>query len=55
MFKCENCNKEFECYDGILAEIIDNKVVMTSCTPFTKLTSLCNDCVKELNIIFNEE
>lgn len=54
MNKCENCDNDFEYPDGIIAEIIDNKVVMTNCSPFTKLTTLCNNCVEKLKIIVEE-
>ena len=50
MYKCEHCGKEFTFPDGILAEIKDNKVVMETCSPFTKLSELCMGCVEELGI-----
>lgn len=49
-YVCEECGKEYMFPDGILAEIRDNKIVMDSCSPFTVLTKLCNECVKKLGI-----
>lgn len=50
MYNCQHCGKEFNFPDGILAEIKDNRVVVESCSPFTELSELCMECVKELNI-----
>ena len=53
MYTCENCGKIYTACEGILAEIKDNKIVMESCSPFIKLTKLCNDCVEKLKIVVN--
>jgi len=52
--KCDDCGKLFSFGDGILAEVKNNKVVVTNCSAFTSLTCLCNDCVKKRNIIVDE-
>lgn len=50
IYTCENCGKKFNISNGILAEIVDNKIVMNNCSPFTKITELCDKCVEELGI-----
>ena len=50
MCRCENCGKKFNFPDGIMAEIKNGCVVAESCSPSTKITELCNQCVDELNI-----
>lgn len=50
VYKCEECGKTYGSNEGILAEVVDNKIVFTGCSPFTKLTQLCNDCVEKKGI-----
>lgn len=47
---CQKCEKEFDFGDGILAEVVDNKIITDTCNPFTELTELCSACVDELGI-----
>ena len=49
MYICEDCGKSYNDGEGILAEIQDNKIVMTSCSPFTILTQLCNECWEKIS------
>ena len=50
-YECDKCKNKFNLPEGgILAEIHNNKIVVNGCNPFVKLTCLCNNCKKELNI-----
>jgi hypothetical protein len=50
LFKCMNCKKRFNYDDGVVAEIVDNKIVTNSCHQYTPLTELCNVCVEKLGV-----
>ena len=47
---CDNCGKHFNFPNGIMAEIKNGCVVVESCSPATNISTLCNECVKQLNI-----
>ena len=48
--KCEDCGKYFGLNEGILAEIRNGEIVTDSCSPYTKLTELCQECFDNIKV-----